>query len=319
MRLTFILVTISLFFTACTSIKKVKDYSLSNKNKIGKIQILSSKSLKFPDYNGRTFAGVSDLAWDKNKQILYALTDRATLFHLKLNVDENKITTVSVIDAYALKDKQGKRLSGKKIDSEGMDLHYGANQQAILSISFERHPRIVQYTSEGGWISELSLPNKLTNIKLYRSSNKALESTVNHSLYGTITAAEYPLKNHNKKQHVLYGLSGKEWRFKASNAKNSAITALEELPNNNLLVLERAWAGFLRPLVINLSEVMINNCAQGNICTSKNLAQLSTADGWRLDNFEGLTEYKDGQYLMISDDNASPIQHTLLVLFEVRK
>ncbi|HCB12317.1 MAG TPA: hypothetical protein DEP36_01915, partial [Gammaproteobacteria bacterium] len=38
---------------------------------------------------------------------------------------------------------------------------------------------------------------------------------------------------------------------------------------------------------------------------------------WLLDNFEGLTRYQDQRFFMISDDNCSAWQSTLLVYFEL--
>jgi hypothetical protein len=44
---------------------------------------------------------------------------------------------------------------------------------------------------------------------------------------------------------------------------------------------------------------------------------MKTDDGWNLDNFEGLTHYKDNIYLMISDDNGFFLQSTILTMFEI--
>lgn len=313
----FILIILSLFLFSCSS--SPRHYSLSHQEREGKIHILSSHKLKFPNKSNLAFAGVSDLAWDQKQKILYAITDRGNLFHLKLDYSNRKINRISVLAAYPLKNKQGKTLQGLMGDAEGLDLHYDAKQQVVLSISFEQHPRVVQYTDKGEWITKQSLPQNLQDVEQYQHPNLALEGLVNHPKYGFITAAEKPLKPNNEKQQYLYSLLGKQWQFKASPAKNSAITGLETLPNGNILVLERGWAGLAHPLVINLSEIMINNCVEGKICSSKNLAKLSTADGWRLDNFEGLAHFKNRQYLMISDDNAKPIQNTLLVHFEIEK
>ena len=58
-------------------------------------------------------------------------------------------------------------------------------------------------------------------------------------------------------------------------------------------------------------------CETGS-CSSKNLAALKRRDGWKLDNFEGLTRIKDELYLMISDDNGSFFQECIDVLFEIK-
>jgi hypothetical protein len=318
MKILWILV-FSTFVSACLAMPTVMDYLLSDQSKIDSIHILSSKKLQFEGFKDLPFDGISDLAWDEKQQILYAISDRAALFHLKLNYQDKKIHNVSVIAAYPLKNKQGDILVSNNADAEGLDLSYNEKGETILHVSFEQTPRIAQYTPTGEWLKKIPLPKSLSQIKYYRSSNKALESVVLHPRHGLLTATEYPLKQYDMQQQRIYSYSGKEWIIPASDAKNSAITALSVLPNQNVLILERAWAGFLHPLVITLSEVNINNCAPNTICSVKKIAKLSTADSWRLDNFEGLTHFKKDLYFMVSDNNAQPIQSTLLVLFEIQK
>jgi hypothetical protein len=315
----FSLLILSLLLNACTATSAVMDFPLSDQNHVGNIQILSSKRLSFAGSKDLPFAGVSALAWDEKQQILYALTDRAVLFHLKLSYQNKQITDVTVLAAYPLRNAQGKILVSSYADSEGLDIQYDAQGNTVLNIAFEHHPRVAQYTPKGKWLAKIKLPTKLNTPQNYRNLNKSLESVVYHPRYGVLTASEYPLKKNTMQQHTLYSSTGREWKFPASTAKNSAITGLAVLPNQNILLLERAWAGIFQPLVINLSELMINNCSKGKICSVKKLAKLSTEDLWRLDNFEGLTHFKKDLYLMISDDNAKPIQNTILVLFEIQK
>jgi len=66
-----------------------------------------------------------------------------------------------------------------------------------------------------------------------------------------------------------------------------------------------------------LKKVPIMEC-KGTSCAAKTLATLKSSDGWRLDNFEGLTRIRDDIYLMISDDNDSFLQECIVVLFQVR-
>jgi len=106
--------------------------------------------------------------------------------------------------------------------------------------------------------------------------------------------------------------TAKRWKFKAS----GKITAIEVMPDNKLLILEREFS-FLKGHHITLSSVDIMNCHQ-SLCKKKVLASLKSSDGWELDNFEGMTRLYDNVYVMISDDNANFMQKCLLVLFEVR-
>jgi hypothetical protein len=65
-------------------------------------------------------------------------------------------------------------------------------------------------------------------------------------------------------------------------------------------------------------SVDLNNCNKHHVCKSKYLAAFDSYKGWHIDNFEGLTKVGKNRFLMISDDNDSFFQKTLLVLFEIR-
>ena len=47
------------------------------------------------------------------------------------------------------------------------------------------------------------------------------------------------------------------------------------------------------------------------------MAVFDTSQGWLLDNFEGLARHREQRFFMVSDDNRSALQSTLLVYFEL--
>lgn len=290
------------------------------------INILSSIGLRFTDNAGDKLSELSGIVWDADESILYAVSDEGMLYHFSVDIDRieaNKndvIKTVRLINSYPLLARDGSRLKGKWRDSEGLSSINDCNgkkKDTELIVSFENMPRIAKYSVDGKFLSELKLPPKLGQIKNYRSNNKALESVTHHEKYGVLTAAEYPLKIDDKKMQTLYSSQGKEWYFKASIAKNSAITGLEILSNGHVLILERAWSGVENPLVISLSAIDLDHCGGEKQCSVKRMAILSSANGWLLDNFEGLAHYKNDRYFMVSDDNKNTFQSTILTLFQM--
>ena len=64
-------------------------------------------------------------------------------------------------------------------------------------------------------------------------------------------------------------------------------------------------------------RVHLDRCNKKRVCQSELLAKLDSIKGWHIDNFEGLCKVGKNRYLMISDDNGSLFQKTLLVLFEI--
>lgn len=314
----------AILFSGCTTVlPETYPYSLAPEGQpdtFMRIRLLDSVGLRLKDATGVPVSELSGLAWDEDEQLLYAVSDEGMLHHLRLTVDGDRLREVRVVKSVALKKKNGKPLSGKKSDSEGLALVNGRNGQAgdsRLLISFEGKPRIVRYSPDGEHLGRIELPEKLSRKKNYRTGNKALESIILHPEYGMITAAEYPLRENDMKEQVLYAISGQEYHFRAAAAKNSAVTGLSILPNGNILVLERGWAGIQYPVVITLREVRMDQCDRNRQCGVRELAVISSADGWSPDNFEGLTRYRDNRYLMVSDDNESGLQSTVLVFFEV--
>jgi hypothetical protein len=170
-------------------------------------------------------------------------------------------------------------------------------------------------------LKQFRLPSKLLNVKNYRSRNKSLESVALHPKYGLLTASEWPLKRDKPKEQTIYSLSGREWYFKAEPYPGSAIVSMEVMDDGNLLVLERAYSGLSHPVVITLKKLWLKGCKRKGrkrrVCRSEVLARFSSADGWGVDNFEGLTKVGHHRYVMVSDDNDNFFQRTLLVYFEV--
>lgn len=270
--------------------------------------------LNFNEYN---FHGISGLAWDTQKQKLYAISDDARLFHLSLNLHEGSVNKVTLDSVYPLQDRHGKPLASKKQqDAEGLSLIIKPDSKKELLISFERQPRIERYTLTGKYLGSISLPTTLRSIDNYRDDNAALESVTIHPAFGVLTSAEQPLSQFPEKAQHVYDMQGNTCAFNAANAENSSITAIEASPDGNLIVLERAWAGPIKPMVITLKKLHFQEKNLSS-CTVEILASLSTADQWSVDNFEGLTHLTKNNYLMISDDNANPMQETLLVHFEI--
>jgi len=267
------------------------------------ITILDTKEISFDTYKGLDFSGISALAYDK-KRGLYALSDRGVLFHLALNINDKKIDSLKMINAFVLKNKKNKPL--KHNDSEGLSLDKNG-----LIISFERDPKVSLFSFEGKKIKNLPLPDVLKDIKNYQKKNRALEAVSIHKDFGLITLPEGALKHEDKVFHILYALH-KRWKFKA----DAKVTSIEVMPSQKLLILEREFS-FFKGHTIILSELDMMHCPKG-LCSKNNLAFLQSTKGWELDNFEGLTWLYDNVYLMISDDNANFMQRCLLVLFEVK-
>jgi len=301
------IIAYTIFLSLCLS-ANMTEYKITPKqfasSKYMSINILDSKELKFEAISGIEVTELSALAY--RDDILYALSDKGYLYHFDISIINSKIKKLTLLKAFKLKTQKNKVLKKKKRDAEGMAF-LGDN----LLVSFERKHRVELFSLNAVNIKKQKINKDLRDRKNYHSKNKGLEAVMYSEKYGVITAPELPLKQENREYHTLYA-KDKTWKFEA----DGSITALEFIDKNRILVLLREFNDLTRNRVTTLSEVYLNRCKNG-VCESKILAQLDSSDGFNIDNFEGLTKVGKNRYLMVSDDNGSFFQKTLLVLFEI--
>ncbi len=279
------------------------------------INLLDQQLLSYDMIDEYKFSEISDVAFDKTAKKLYLLGDQGVLFVFDAKFEE-QIASLRPLYAKKLVQKQNRGFKKWEQDSEGMTMGGGGE----LIISFEGRAKVGQFDTAGTLQKQLSIPSKLKNPKNFRSRNKSLESVARHPKFGILTASEWPLKKDHIKDQTVYALDGREWHFRAEEATNSAVVGLEVMDDGNLLVLERAYSGLLNPVVVTLKKVWLEGCrSKTKMCRSEVVASFSTADGWHIDNFEGLARVGKNRYIMVSDDNDNFYQRTLLIYFEIIK
>ncbi len=297
-----LILTISLFLMGCTLTNIMAKGKTNHK-----VTILEQISLEYPPKNSIKFFGISDLAYDKKSHKLYMVGDRSNLYIFSANFT-NSINNLSYLSAHKIQDNKK-----NSFDTEGLTLD-SKNQ---LLLSFEGNAQITNLSKKGHLKNSHTLPQKLRKKSNYKDRNKMLESIAYHPKYGIITAAEYPLNKRAKDNQTLYSLKGKEWHFKMKKHPNTAITALEVMDDGNILVLERAYNGYAKPLFISLKKVYLDKCNKQHQCQSKLLASFNSDKGDGFDNFEGLTKVGKNRYLMVSDNNGIAMLPTTLTYFKV--
>ena len=285
----------------------------SNTASLQPIILLDQKILLYKQISGLKFSEISDLAYDKNKKRLYFVSDEGKLFAFDALFGD-KIERLNAVNGVELVKKSGKKFKRWRRDSEGLTI----DNKGELYVSFEGRAKIGKFDQKGRMQKEYTLPKKLVDPKNYRSRNKSLEALAWHPVYGLLTAAEWPLKHKDKKEHTVYALNGKEWNFKAEAEGKSAVVAMEVMDDGNLMVMERSFTGLMRPLVITLKKVHLVGCKNTKkLCQSELLLKMNTHQGWNIDNFEGLAKVGEHRYVMVSDDNDNFFQKTLFIYFEV--
>ena len=315
----FSLLTVIFFFTQeslAESIAKIEYPAISIKDVQGDelIHVEAVAELSNITINGSKVSELSDLAWDSDEQLLYALSDNGQLLSFKPVFSNNKLDDLLMVNGIALHDDKGKKLRWKNSDSEGLTLINSNNNiqgDTQYVVSFERLPRVIQYNQEGFIEKQIEIPEKLRNISNYRSENKSLESVLFHDQLGLIIGTEYSLKGKDKSQLGFYTLDGKFWSFPA-HFRDGALTGLSMAREDDLLALERVYGRFFSGLKVAIHHLRITE----DHIEDKVIALFLPAEGFFNDNFEGLERHKDDYYFMISDDNNHPTKRNLLIYFK---
>lgn len=185
-------------------------------------------------------------------------------------------------------------------------------------VTFERRHRIERYPGgedgPAGAPRSLEVPASLKSLP----ANKGIEALALRP-DGTLVAFAEATETADG-QHRLYLRQGDEWtekRYRTDSFFSPSDAAA--LPNGDILVLDRGYslaAGVRSRLIHVKSEDLLSS----DIVEGAVLGDIEPPIG--TDNFEGLAirQAPDGRVYvyLISDDNFSPLQRTLLVQYELR-
>ena len=287
---------------------------------IGRIRVLGMLELPPVKSEGLRFSQLSGLAWDDDDQLLYALSDRGILFHLRPVFDNDTLVDLTLLRAVPLRELGSDEvLKGRRRDAEGMDILGGRNgrkRDAELIISFERYPRIVRYRPDGHAIAEEPLPATLRDREGYYSSNRGLEGVCADPELGVLTMPESPLNGERPGFNRIFDLKGASWLYPIE--EEYRVSDLVCLGGRRVLVLERDFGRLLWRSAVRLRIATLSaKSAPPASVAVETVVLLDTGDGYRIDNFEGLAWHRGRRFFMISDDNDLFVQRTLLLYFEL--
>ncbi|MBZ9540045.1 MULTISPECIES: esterase-like activity of phytase family protein [Modicisalibacter] len=254
--------------------------------------------------------GLSALSWDADAAQLYLLSDRGRVHRARLEFTDGTLTGLVPLASHVLRDTAGHPLPTEAADAESLILERaddGAPGNTRLLIGFEGDTRLQRFSADGRALDPPLRPTGLRGAG-DNTGPEALTVTQDH---GVIVGLESPPAGSDAGVTRLFSLAGgREWRYPLADEAGSALTDLAT-EGDDLLALERAFAP-PAPLVISLRRAHLGD--DGKVAVT-DLARLSSGEGWRVDNFEGLVALGDRRYLMVSDDNFSVLQQTLLSCF----
>jgi len=288
-------------------------------DRIGNIRFLGMLELPAATLQGLRFSQISDLAWDDDAELLYAISDKGVLFHLRPVFDGDTLTDVKLVRALPLRELHtGQPLRHRRADTEGMDILHGRNRRAHdaeLVISFERYPRIWRYLPDGQPRAELPLPAPLNDPRAYDDDNRMLEALCVDDTLGTLTMPEAPLRKERRGHTRIFSTGGRSWFYPVEGSNRPVGMAC--LGSGEVIVLERDYGRLLWRASVTLKRVRLSAANAGDTLAPERVVMLDTTDGFQIDNFEGIAAHRGNRFFLVSDNNDLFIQRTLLLYIEL--
>ena len=245
--------------------------------------------------------GISDLEI-AGTDGLVAVTDFGALIDARLVFDAaNRLVGVTTARVMSLRDENGTRPSDKAdADAEGFALLPGGDRL----VSFERRHRILLYPASGDAPRRVAAPEEAFSAFPPNGGMEALAADPDAGADAYLVGAE--VSGHTWSCHLTTSC------VESATVEMPAgfgLVALRRLPGSQTAYLLRAFDERLG------SRVSLQIVGAGKIASQMDLAAPLTVD-----NYEGLAVVPrpDGglRFYLISDDNASGRQRTLLVAFD---
>jgi hypothetical protein len=259
------------------------------------------------------FGGLSDLELSADGKDLTAITDSGRWLSASLAYDTAGY--LAGIDATAwgvLRDPQGRILSGKRRqDAEAL----ARLADGSLLVGFERDHRLLRYPGGhlGGPGEGFAAPPGIWDL----AANGGIEALLALPDGRLLAFTE----GHRAGDSYAVYLRGSAGAWERLGLKPSGLfvpTGAALLPSGDVLLLERRFT-LLGGLGARLSRIPSGSIRPGVVLESEEIAELRPP--LTLDNFEGVAVHQapDGttRITLLSDDNFSALQRTLIVQFEL--
>lgn len=283
--------------------------------RVGNLRFLGMLALPSVSVDGARLSQLSDIAWDGRKGVLYAISDKGFLFHLRPVLRDGFLIGVGLERAVRLRElDSGEPLRDRRTDAEGLELVHGAGGTELL-ISFERFPRVVRYRPDGRALGQLPLPALLADTGAYVHANRMLEALCRDPDFGVLTMPEKPLTGEAAGDTRLFSLDGPSWRYPI--AEDDRIVSLACLGQGEVLVLEGNFGSRFWRSHVTLKRVRLAGMPPDALLEPDTLFSLQSNRGYQIDNFEGIAHHRARRFFLVSDDNDFFLQRTLLLYFEL--
>jgi hypothetical protein len=270
------------------------------------------------------FGGLSDLAVNADGTELLSISDQARWLTARLTYDEaGNLSGLNAAEMAPMLNLAGRALRGKEGDAEGLTLERPNDLRGPIIVSFERDVRIWRYdlskgfsarpenVAIGAWVNPLRENAQLEAVTLIKPDTLVVFAESRLGAEDIRAAFETYPGNGRASTRPLSVVPRDPF----------SVTSAANAPDGGIFILERRYS-LIGGVGTQLRHVAANQAHEGARLDGEVLANLSFQDA-NIDNMEGIAVRRGptGETLLylISDNNFSPIQRTLLLMFELRQ
>ena len=262
------------------------------------------------------FGGLSGIRLDAKGERFIAISDKGGWFTGRIVYSGRAMTGLADVEAAPLLGPDGRPITARGwFDSESIAL-----DGSVVYIGLERVNQVLRYDFAEGFTRArgevVAMPPAVKKLPF----NKGLEALVvvpkGLPLAGTLIAISE--RGLDEKGNLIAFLVGgpSPGQFSVRRTENFDISDAVILPSGDLLVLERKFS-LVSGVGIRIRRIALKDIAPGALVDGPSIFDAGLSE--EIDNMEGIdahvTEQGDTVLTLVSDDNFSLIQRTLLLQF----
>tara|TARA_R110002074_G_scaffold102128_2_gene220608 strand:+ start:3150 stop:4307 length:1158 start_codon:yes stop_codon:yes gene_type:complete len=291
--------------------------------KAGELEYSGGLELTSPD---KAFGGWSGLAVSTDGAMLVAVSDEAHWLSAQIIYDEKgRLAGLADARMAPLRDLKGKPITSKNMgDAEGLAITGNDPSKGEAYVSFERHHRIWRY--DLGHSGFDAVPSQIVTERRLggmpaNSGIEAIATLLPETGGDTqrLIALSEDGRNANGERKAFLIEGRKVERLTTKLDEPFKPTDIARLPNGDFLILERSYSPLAGP-GMSLRQVPGSDVEAGAALEGRLLMRANHRN--MIDNMEGLAVRAGdkGEVLVyvMSDDNYSPLQKTLLMMFRLK-
>lgn len=263
----------------------------------------------------RGFGGLSALRFDARGERFVAISDKGAWFTGRIVMRGREMTGLADVETAPMLGPDGQPLTARRwFDTESMAVDGGT-----VFIGIERANQILKFDFGRDGVRAFGQPQTLPPNLRKLPFNRGLESLVilrNGRFAGALLAISE--RGLDPQGNIIGALIGgpKPGALGVRRTNDYDISDAALLPSGDLLLLERKFA-WLGGVGIRIRRISLGSIAPGAVLDGPSIFDADL--GHEIDNLEGLdvhvTTEGDTVLTMISDDNFSMLQRTLLLQF----